>query len=256
MSKLSYYQNITPSNPLKQKAKELSKEGLSLRAIAKELGVGKTTVERWIKEEVSSKNPELTRELPKDSAENPRNSTMKPDSKTDNRTVSQPSRDTENESHNASERVAMRKLELEHERELKRMDFELKQHNARIHQEKEERSNKSLKGLVRPIQQWAEEELLKAEDCPSGVPCLVSDIHEMHHLLGKFHKKLSGFQEKTNNWRALDYIESLTFLRLTTGEWSHSIKNTYKEELSGQYELTYIWNNLDIKYVEQLAENT
>ena len=41
MSKLSYYQNITPSNPLKQKAKELNKEGLSLRAVAKELGVGK-----------------------------------------------------------------------------------------------------------------------------------------------------------------------------------------------------------------------
>lgn len=251
MSKSSYYQNITPSNPLKQKAKELNKEGLSLRAIAKELGVGKTTVERWVKEELAADLPNEKPELSESSSGLPEKSSMKPDSKTDNRTVPQASQGIENESRGASERVAMRKLELEHERELKRIDLEQK----RMWQKKEEQGKRTLAKLIRPIQQWAMDELTKASDCPSGVPCLVSDIHNLHQFLRKSHKKLTRFQESTNNWRALDYTESLTFLLLTTEEWSNSVKNTYKEELSGQYELTYKWNSLDIQNVEQLAEH-
>ncbi len=251
MSKLSYYQNITPSNSAKQKAKELNKEGLSFRAIAKKLGVGKTTVERWVKEDSAAKFPNEKPDLPENSSELPTKSSMKPDSNTENRTVSQESQGNENESGGASERVAMRKLELEHERELKRIDLEQK----RMWQKKEEQGKRTLAKLLRPIQQWAMNELTKASDCPSGVPCLVSDIHDMHQFLRKSHKKLTRFQENSNNWRALDYTESLSFLLLTTEEWSKSMKNTYKEELSGKYELTYKWNNLDIQYVEQLAEN-
>ena len=83
----------------------------------------------------------------------------------------------------------------------------------------------------------------------------VSDIHDMHEKLGEFHKKLTSFQERTNNWRALDYTDSLSFLLLTTEEWTNKMKKTYKEALSGEYELTYKWNSLDIQYVEQLAED-
>ena len=251
MRKLSYYQNITPSNSQKQKARELKDDGHSLRAIAKKLGVGKSTVERWLKEASSSGSPSKNHDLPDNSSEIPGKSLENSLSKSVRSEGSQPPQGTKDKSGHASERVAMRKLELEHERELRRIDLE----NKRLWQEKEERSNKTLIGLVRPVQWWAKEELIKASDCPDGVPCLVSDIHDMHNLLGKFHKKLSSFQERTNNWRALDYAESLTFLLLTTEDWSNNVKRTYKEELSGEYELAYKWNSLDIQYVEQLAED-
>ena len=254
MSKLSYYQNITPSNSQKQKAKELKEEGFSLRAIAKKLGVGKTTVERWIKEQSTANLPTEKPDLSEDSSEISTKSYKKPDSDLTNTEAPHPPQDTKKDFSIASERVAMRKLELEHERELKRMDFEQKQHKARMQQEQEERNNQALEKLVRPIHQWAIEELNKASDAPTGVPCQVSEILEMHDLLTIFYKKLTTFQDSTANWRALDFIDSLAFLLLTTDKWRSSIKKDYSENLSGEYELTYKWNKSDTKLVKQLTE--
>lgn len=170
----------------KEQALQLSKQGKSIREIAYQLGIGKSTVARWLQEK-SSKT-----------------------------TINQSS------IIDPSIQLEMRKMELQHELELKKLAQQEKELEMRRNQSIDQDRSKGieLRKILLPIQKWASLQLKLMSRYPDGaVPCTYQDILTMQSQLSRYEETLSDYVRihQLDEWD--DCLDILKELIAKTEEW-------------------------------------
>lgn len=144
----------------KEQALQLSKQGKSIREIASQLGIGKSTVARWLHEKSRKSTAIQTNNI------------------------------------DPSIQLEMRKIELQHELELKKLaqqekELEMKR-NKSIYQDRSK--SIELRKILLPIQKWSSLQLKLMNRYSDGaVPCTYQDILTMQSQLSRYEETLSDY---------------------------------------------------------------
>lgn len=218
----------SPEN-LKLKAQDLKENGHSIREIARILNTSKSTVDRWIK--TSDNADENTRV----------NKTPVPNEKPSIASQSSPIRDVEN----TNEKVALRKLELEHQRKLEKMNLEHKQALATQKRHEQAHAAQELHPIAKEIYQWVDKELRLYRLHPSGVPCVPRDIENLCGQLRKFQARLKKHQSIHPSLEVLDYLDDIESLLDKATEW-HQQSMEYGHKKS-KVLLSYHWSEFHME---------
>lgn len=177
-------------NP-KEQAKELSRQGYSIREIAEKIDTSKSTVARWLQE--SAHNQPIS---------------VQPD----------PSIELELKRMQLNHELELRKLaQQEREQEYRRRDME---RQYAMKQEPEEVVDVELRKILLPIYKWASNQLeLIKEYSGEGIPCTEDSITDMSCRLEMFHDTLSDYVHirKLDEWD--DVLDTLKSLNIKVGRW-------------------------------------
>lgn len=218
----------SPEN-LKLKAQDLKENGHSIREIARILNTSKSTVDRWIRS--SDKANDHTRV----------NKTPVPNEKPAIASQSSSTRDVEN----TNEKVALRKLELEHQRKLEKMNLEHKQALAIQKRQEQAHAAQELHPIAEEIYQWVDKELRLSRQHPSGVPCVPRDIENLCGQLRKFQARLKKHQFIHPSLEVLDYLDDIESLLDKATEW-HQQSMEYGHKKS-KVLLSYHWSEFHME---------
>jgi IS30 family transposase len=208
--------NQTPQDSpeqLKFKAQDLKENGHSIREIARILNTSKSTVDRWIKTSDNARDHITV------------NRNQVPNEKPSIASQSSTTRNVEN----TNEKVALRKLELEHQRKLEKMNLEHKQALA----------------IAEEIYQWVDKELRLSRQHPSGVPCVPRDIENLCGQLRKFQARLKKHQFIHPSLEVLDYLDHIESLLDKATEW-HQQSMEYGHKKS-KVLLSYHWSGFHME---------
>lgn len=170
----------------KEQALQLSKQGKSIREIAYQLGIGKSTVARWLQEKSRKSTAIQTNNV------------------------------------DPSIQLEMRKMELQHELELKKLAqqekaLEMKQNEVK---DQSRLSGIEFRKILLPIQKWASLQLKLMNRYPDGaVPCTYQDILTMQSQLSRYEETLSDYVRihQLDEW--YDCLNILKELIAKTEEW-------------------------------------
>jgi len=224
--------NQTPQDSpeqLKFKAQDLKENGHSIREIARILNTSKSTVDRWIKTSDNARDHITV------------NKTPVPNEKPSIASQSSPIRDVEN----TNEKVALRKLELEHQRKLEKMNLEHKQALATQRRQEQARAAQELHPIAEEIYQWVDKELRLSRQHPSGVPCVPRDIENLCAQLRKFQARLKKHQFIHPSLEVLDYLDHIESLLDKATEW-HQQSMEYGHKKS-KVLLSYHWSGFHME---------
>lgn len=183
----------------KEQVLELHQQGRSIREIANQVGIGKSTVARWIQDHLQSNQEEPT---------------------------------------DPSIQLELRKLELQHELELKRLaqqdrEQELRQRQMQLDQKANSNQDQEreieLRRVLLPIQKWARHELKLMDKSDENI--IHSSLPEMKALkdkLSRFHESLSDFVQihDLDDWD--EYLDILVRLMSKTDEWLYQLNIVFK----------------------------
>ncbi len=170
----------------KEQALQLSKQGKSIREIAYQLGIGKSTVARWLQEKSRKSTANQTNNV------------------------------------DPSIQLEMRKMELQHELELKKLAQQEKELEMRRNQSIDQNRSKGieLRKILLPIQKWASLQLKLMNRYSDGaVPCTYQDILTMQSQLSRYEETLSDYVRihQLDEWD--DCLDILKELIAKTEEW-------------------------------------
>ncbi|MDB4177475.1 helix-turn-helix domain-containing protein [Schleiferiaceae bacterium] len=224
--------NQTPQDSpeqLKFKAQDLKENGHSIREIARILNTSKSTVDRWIKTSDNARDHITV------------NRNQVPNEKPAIASQSSPIPDVEN----TNEKVALRKLELEHQRKLEKMNLEHKQALATQKRQEQARAAQELHPIAEEIYQWVDKELRLSRQHPSGVPCIPRDIENLCGQLRKFQARLKKHQSIHPSLEVLDYLDDIESLLDKATEW-HQQSMEYGHKKS-KVVLSYQWSEFHIE---------
>lgn len=192
----------------KEQAKELSRQGYSIREIAEKINTSKSTVARWLQE--SAPNQPIS---------------AQPD----------PSIELELKRMQLNHELELRKLaQQEREQEYRRRDME---RQYAMKQEPEEVVDVELRKILLPIYKWASNQLeLLKEYSGEGIPCTEDSLTDMSCRLEMFHETLSDYVHirKLDEWD--DVLDTLKSLNSKVGRW---IIQLMKEEDKAREEFEY-----------------
>jgi len=175
----------------KEQAKELSRQGFSIREIAEKIDTSKSTVARWLQE--SSQNQPLS---------------VNPD---------------------LSIQLELKRMQLNHELELRKLAQQEKEQEYRrrdmerqyaMKQEQEEVVDIELRKILLPIYKWATNQIqLIKEYSMEGIPCSEDSLTDMSYLLDQFHETLSDYVHirKLDEWD--DVLDTLKSIRSKVDSW-------------------------------------
>lgn len=221
---------------LKFKAQDLKENGHSIREIARILNTSKSTVDRWIR---TSDNADKNTKV---------NKTPLPNEKPSIASQSSSIRDVEN----TNEKVALRKLELEHQRKLEKMNLEHKQTLAIQRRQEQAHAAKELHPIAEEIYQWVDKELRLSRQHPSGVPCVPRDIENLCGQLRKFQARLKKHQSIHPSLEVSDYLDDIESLLDKATEW-HQQSMEYGHKKS-KVMLSYQWSEFHVECLYALQE--
>ncbi len=192
----------------KEQAKELSRQGYSIREIAEKIDTSKSTVARWLQESTQNQP-----------------SPINPD----------PSIELELKRMQLNHELELRKLaQQEREQEYRRRDME---RQYAMKQVPEEGVDVELRKILLPIYKWASNllELIK-EYSGEGIPCTEDSLTDMSCRLEMFHDTLSDYVHirKLDEWD--DVLDTLKSLNSKVGRW---IIQLMKEEDKAREEFEY-----------------
>jgi transcriptional regulator with XRE-family HTH domain len=177
-------------NP-KEQAKELSRQGYSIREIAEKIETSKSTVARWLQESAPIQPI-----------------SAQPD----------PSIELELKRMQLNHELELRKLaQQEREQEYRRRDME---RQYAMKQESEEVVDVELRKILLPIYKWASNQLeLIKEYSGEGIPCTEDSLTDMSCRLEMFHETLSDYVHirKLDEWD--DVLNTLKSLNSKVGRW-------------------------------------
>jgi IS30 family transposase len=218
----------SPEN-LKFKAQDLKENGHSIREIARILNTSKSTVDRWVKTSDNA-NDHTTVNKTQVLNENPARALQ-----------FSPIRDVEN----TNEKVALRKLELEHQRKLEKMNLEHKQALAIQKRQEQAHAAQELHPIAEEIYLWVDKELRLSRQHPSGVPCVPRDIENLCGQLRKFQARLKKHQSIHPSLEVLDYLDDIESLLDKATEWhQQSMEFGHKKS---KVVLSYHWSEFHIE---------
>jgi len=218
----------SPEN-LKLKAQDLKENGHSIREIARILNTSKSTVDRWVKTSDNA-NDHTTVNKAQVLNENPARALQ-----------FSPIRDVEN----TNEKVALRKLELEHQRKLEKMNLEHKQALAIQKRQEQAHAAQELHPIAEEIYLWVDKELRLSRQHPSGVPCVPRDIENLCGQLRKFQARLKKHQSIHPSLEVLDYLDDIESLLDKATEWhQQSMEFGHKKS---KVVLSYHWSEFHIE---------
>ncbi|MBT7998614.1 MAG: helix-turn-helix domain-containing protein [Betaproteobacteria bacterium] len=218
----------SPEN-LKLKAQDLKENGHSIREIARILNTSKSTVDRWVKTSDNA-NDHTTVNKTQVLNENPARALQ-----------FSPIRDVEN----TNEKVALRKLELEHQRKLEKMNLEHKQALAIQKRQEQAHAAQELHPIAEEIYLWVDKELRLSRQHPSGVPCVPRDIENLCGQLRKFQARLKKHQSIHPSLEVLDYLDDIESLLDKATEWhQQSMEFGHKKS---KVVLSYHWSEFHIE---------
>ena len=224
--------NQTPqdsSENLKLKAQDLKENGHSIREIARILNASKSTVDRWVKTSDNA-NDHTTVNKIQVLNENPARALQ-----------FSPIRDVEN----TNEKVALRKLELEHQRKLEKMNLEHKQALAIQKRQEQAHAAQELHPIAEEIYLWVDKELRLSRQHPSGVPCVPRDIENLCGQLRKFQARLKKHQSIHPSLEVLDYLDDIESLLDKATEWhQQSMEFGHKKS---KVLLSYHWSEFHME---------
>ena len=224
--------NQTPQDSpeqLKLKAQDLKENGHSIREIARILNTSKSTVDRWVKTSDNA-NDHTTVNKTQVLNENPARALQ-----------FSPIRDVEN----TNEKVALRKLELEHQRKLEKMNLEHKQALAIQKRQEQAHAAQELHPIAEEIYLWVDKELRLSRQHPSGVPCVPRDIENLCGQLRKFQARLKKHQSIHPSLEVLDYLDDIESLLDKATEWhQQSMEFGHKKS---KVMLSYQWSEFHIE---------
>ena len=218
----------SPEN-LKLKAQDLKENGHSIREIARILNTSKSTVDRWVKTSDNA-NDHTTVNKTQVLNENPARALQ-----------FSPIRDVEN----TNEKVALRKLELEHQRKLEKMNLEHKQALAIQKRQEQAHAAQELHPIAEEIYLWVDKELRLSRQHPSGVPCVPRDIENLCGQLRKFQARLKKHQSIHPSLEVLDYLDDIESLLDKAIEW-HQQSMEYGHKKS-KVMLSYQWSEFHME---------
>ena len=218
----------SPEN-LKLKAQDLKENGHSIREIARILNTSKSTVDRWVKTSDNA-NDHTTVNKTQVLNENPARALQ-----------FSPIRDVEN----TNEKVALRKLELEHQRKLEKMNLEHKQALAIQKRQEQAHAAQELHPIAEEIYLWVDKELRLSRQHPSGVPCVPRDIENLCGQLRKFQARLKKHQSIHPSLEVLDYLDDIESLLDKAIEW-HQQSMEYGHKKS-KVLLSYHWSGFHME---------
>jgi transposase len=214
---------------LKLKAQDLKENGHSIREIARILNTSKSTVDRWVKTSDNA-NDHTTVNKTQVLNENPARALQ-----------FSPIRDVEN----TNEKVALRKLELEHQRKLEKMNLEHKQALAIQKRQEQAHAAQELHPIAEEIYLWVDKELRLSRQHPSGVPCVPRDIENLCGQLRKFQARLKKHQSIHPSLEVLDYLDDIESLLDKATEWhQQSMEFGHKKS---KVVLSYHWSEFHIE---------
>jgi transcriptional regulator with XRE-family HTH domain len=177
-------------NP-KEQAKELSRQGYSIREIAEKIETSKSTVARWLQESAPIQPI-----------------SAQPD----------PSIELELKRMQLNHELELRKLaQQEREQEYRRRDME---RQYAMKQESEEVVDVELRKILLPIYKWASNQLeLIKEYSGEGIPCTEDSLTDMSCRLEMFHETLSDYVHirKLDEWD--DVLNTLKSLNSKVSSW-------------------------------------
>jgi hypothetical protein len=154
---------------------------------------------------------------------------------------SSPIRDVEN----TNEKVALRKLELEHQRKLEKMNLEHKQALAIQKRQEQAHAAQELHPIAEEIYLWVDKELRLSRQHPSGVPCVPRDIENLCGQLRKFQARLKKHQSIHPSLEVLDYLDDIESLLDKATEWhQQSMEFGHKKS---KVVLSYHWSEFHIE---------
>ena len=182
---------------LKEKAIQLSSQGLSFGKIAEQLEVGKTTVYNWI---TSVPEREIEKNVPVFAAEVPNSETSSPIMfENEMNDLNQMKHELENEfgtENNINTLVELRKVELEHDHKMERLEMERR---TLLHKQKMEAETIKANRLNSEL----EEMRMNMENANQKSERLESTISEMKHSSDLFSLQLENVVAK-NQKKELD----------------------------------------------------